>query len=106
MSNFLLSMRGLLMAVQQDTGLGNFQQQLFNLIDTAKFYIFGLLGAAAALWAIYIGLKIAQANSQEKEREAKKLVKNLIVGIVVIAVLAGLTGALLAYLNSQFAIAT
>lgn len=50
-----------------------------------------LLPAAAALilvWALYCGIKFVVAKSQEQQKEAKQQIRNFVIGVIAIFVLA------------------
>lgn len=55
-----------------------------------SLWLYFLLGAAALVlvWGVYIGIRYSMANKQEDQIMAKKLIQQLVVGIIVIAVIA------------------
>ncbi len=55
-----------------------------------SFWIYIVLGLAAlvVIWGAYIGIKIALAHRYEEKINARDMVKNLIIGIIVIFVIA------------------
>lgn len=55
-----------------------------------SFWIYIVLGLAAlvVIWGAYIGIKIALAHRYEEKINAREMVKNLIIGIVIIFVIA------------------
>lgn len=55
-----------------------------------SFWIYIVLGLAAlvVVWGAYIGIKIALANKYEEKINSREMVKNLIIGIVIIFVIA------------------
>lgn len=89
MFNFFKS----LMAAQGDTGalennLSNFGAQLKSLLDTIWPWLLGIGLACIALWGMYIGVRMIKAHKAEEKQEAKALIKQLIIGILVIFVIA------------------
>ena len=46
------------------------------------------LAAVVVIWGVYVGIKIAIAHKNEEKINARDMVKNLIVGIVIIFVIA------------------
>lgn len=60
-------------------------QELMN-----SFWIYIVMGLAAVIvvWGAYVGIKIAVAHRNEEKINAKDMLKNLIVGIIVIFVIA------------------
>ena len=62
--------------------------KLQSLMDSFWIYIVILLAAAVVIWGAYIGIKIAIAHRNEEKINARDMVKNLIIGIVIIFVVA------------------
>jgi succinate dehydrogenase/fumarate reductase cytochrome b subunit len=82
-------MKNILLAT--DTLDGNLQEivaKLGNLMDSFWIYIVIALAAVVAIWGAYIGIKIAMAHRNEEKINARDMVKNLIIGIVIIFVVA------------------
>jgi succinate dehydrogenase/fumarate reductase cytochrome b subunit len=82
-------MRNILLAA--DTLDGNLQEivtKLSNLMDSFWIYIVLALAAAVVVWGAYVGVKIAIAHRNEEKVNARDMVKNLIIGIVIIFVVA------------------
>jgi hypothetical protein len=48
----------------------------------------GLLAAVVVIWCIYVGVKLIVAHRNEERIDSKKMIKNLIIGIVVMFILA------------------
>lgn len=75
-----------------DDGLnGNLAQiveKLKSLMDSFWLYIIIALAAVVVIWGAYIGIKIAIAHRNEEKINARDMVKNLIIGIVIIFVVA------------------
>lgn len=83
MLNFLIA------GVQGDAqGLDTFQTYLSELVNKSIKYIVGISVTLCVLWAIYIGVKVLSAKKAEQRIEAKTLLKQFILGIVLIFVLA------------------
>ena len=62
--------------------------KLQSLMDSFWIYIVILLAAVVVIWGAYIGIKIAIAHRNEEKINARDMVKNLIIGIVIIFVVA------------------
>ena len=81
-----------LFAAEENTGLnGSLAQiveKLKGLMDSFWLYIVIALAAAVVIWGASIGIKIAVAHRNEEKINARDMVKNLIIGIVVIFVVA------------------
>lgn len=62
--------------------------KLQSLMDSFWIYIVIALAAVVVVWGAYIGIKIAIAHRNEEKINARDMVKNLIMGIVIIFVVA------------------
>lgn len=62
--------------------------KLQSLMDSFWIYIVLALAAVVVIWGAYIGIKIAIAHRNEEKINAKDMVKQLIIGIVIIFVVA------------------
>ncbi len=60
---------------------------LFNTIINVLVPIIAVVAAAGTIWAIYIGIQMARADSQDKRDESKKRLISLIIGIAIMIVL-------------------
>ena len=56
--------------------------------ETYLFLFVIALAAVVVIWGAYIGIKIAIAHRNEEKINARDMVKNLIIGIVIIFVVA------------------
>lgn len=69
----------------------NLQQiitKLESLMDSFWIYIVLALAAVVVIWGAYIGIKIAIAHRNEEKINAREMIKNLIIGLVIIFVVA------------------
>ena len=71
-----------------DSNLAEIVAKLQSLMDSFWLYIVIALAAVVVIWGAYIGIKIAIAHRNEEKINAKDMVKNLIIGIVIIFVVA------------------
>ena len=75
-----------------DEGLNGSPAEIVNklksLMDSFWLYIVLALAAVVVIWGAYIGIKIAIAHRNEEKVNARDMVKNLIIGIVIIFVVA------------------
>lgn len=62
--------------------------KLQSLMDSFWIYIVLALAAVVVIWGAYIGIKIAVAHRNEEKINAKDMVKQLIIGIVIIFIVA------------------
>lgn len=68
--------------------LAEIVNKLKVLMDSFWIYIVIALAAVVVIWGAYIGIKIAIAHRNEEKINARDIVKNLIIGIVIIFVVA------------------
>ena len=81
-------MRTILLTVTLDDSLGSILTKLQTLIDSFWIYIVMALAAIVVIWGAYVGIKIAIAHRNEEKINARDMVKNLIIGIIIIFVIA------------------
>lgn len=62
-------------------------QNLMSVLSTVLWVLLALVGAAGGIYALYIGIKMARAESAEQRDENKKRLINIVVSIVVVIVL-------------------
>ena len=62
--------------------------KLNELMNSFWVYIVLGLGAVVAVWGAYVGIKIMLANKYEEKINSREMVKNLIIGVVIIFVIA------------------
>ena len=68
--------------------LGSIVANLKTLMDSFWIYIVIALAAVVVVWGAYVGIKIAIAHKNEDKINARDMVKNLIIGIIIIFVIA------------------
>ena len=81
-------MNTLLAETTLDGSLQGIVNNLKSLMDSFWVYIVMALAAVVVIWGAYIGIKIAIAHRNEEKINARDMVKNLIIGIVIIFVVA------------------
>ena len=59
-----------------------------ELMDSFWIYVIMALAAVVVSWGAYVGICIAVAHRNEEKINARDMVKNLIIGIVIIFVVA------------------
>ena len=77
-----------LLAEGLDGSLAEIVAKLQSLIDSFWIYIVIALAAVVVVWGAYIGIKIAIARRNEEKINARDMIKNLVIGIVIIFVVA------------------
>ena len=77
-----------LLAEGLDGSLAEIVAKLQSLIDSFWIYIVIALAAVVVVWGAYIGIKIAIAHRNVEKINARDMIKNLVIGIVIIFVVA------------------
>ena len=77
-----------LLAAGLDESLAEIVAKLQSLMDSFWLYIVLALAGVVVIWGAYIGIKIAIAHRNEEKINAKDMVKQLIIGIIIIFVVA------------------
>src|SRR5574344_1043101 len=78
----------LLAEASLNDNLSQIVDNLKTLMDSFWIYIVIALAAVVVIWGAYIGIKIAIAHKNEEKINARDMVKNLIIGIIIIFVIA------------------
>ena len=81
-------MNTLLAVTTLDDSLQGIVTKLQSLMDSFWIYIVMALTAVVVIWGAYVGIKIAIAHKNEEKINARDMVKNLIIGIIIIFVIA------------------
>ena len=74
--------------VQMETSFKQIIVKLSELVDSFWIYIVIGCTSVVVIWGAYIGIKIAVARRREEQIDARGMVKNLIIGIVIVAFIA------------------
>ncbi len=77
-----------LLSTTLNSSLDGILVKLQELMDSFWIYIVLALAAVVVIWGAYIGIKIAIAHKNEEKINARDMVKNLIIGIIIIFVVA------------------
>ena len=77
-----------LLAATLNDNLAENVEKLQSLMDSFWIYIVMALAAVVVIWGAYVGIKIAIAHKNEEKINARDMVKNLIIGIIIIFVVA------------------
>ena len=77
-----------LLAAGLDESLAEIVAKLQSLIDSFWIYVVLALAGVVVIWGAYIGIKIAIAHRNEEKINARDMIKNLIIGIIIIFVVA------------------
>ncbi len=82
MNNIILAQAGL------NENLAGIIEKLNELMNSFWIYIVLALTAVVVIWGAYVGIKIAIAHRNEEKINARDMIKNLVIGIVIIFVVA------------------
>ena len=77
-----------LLAATLNDNLAEIVGKLHYLMDSFWIYIVMALAAVVVVWGAFVGIKIAIAHKNEEKINARDMVKNLIIGIIIIFVVA------------------
>ena len=77
-----------LLAATLDENLQGIVTKLQSLMDSFWIYIVMALAGVVVVWGAFVGIKIAIAHTNEEKINARDMVKNLIIGIIIIFVVA------------------
>ena len=81
-------MTNLLAATTLNDSLQGIVTKLNELMNSFWIYIVLAMAAVVVVWGAYIGIKVAIAHRNEDKINARDMVKNLIIGIVIMFVIA------------------
>ena len=81
-------MKNILAAATLDENLQSIITKLQSLMDSFWIYIVMALAGVVVVWGAFVGIKIAIAHKNEEKINARDMVKNLIIGIIIIFVVA------------------
>ena len=81
-------MQNLLAAATLNENLQGIVTKLNELMNSFWIYIILAMAAVVVVWGAYIGIRIALAHRNEDKINARGMVKNLIIGIVIMFVIA------------------
>ena len=77
-----------LLAAGLNENLAEIVCKLQTLMDSFWIYIVMALAGVVVVWGAYVGIRIAIAHKNEEKINARDMVKNLIIGIIIIFVVA------------------
>lgn len=77
-----------LLAAGLNENLAEIVEKLQSLMDSFWIYIVMALAGVVVVWGAFVGIKIAIAHKNEEKINARDMVKNLIIGIIIIFVVA------------------
>lgn len=77
-----------LLAATLDGSLSGIVTKISELMNSFWIYIILAMAAVVVVWGAYIGIKIALAHRNEEKINARGMVKNLIIGVIIMFVIA------------------
>ncbi|MBR2385443.1 MAG: hypothetical protein IKA99_07560 [Clostridia bacterium] len=81
-------MNNLLAATTLNGSLSGIVSKISELMNSFWIYIILAMAAVVVVWGAYIGIKIMLAHKNEEKINARGMVKNLIIGVVIMFVIA------------------
>ena len=84
------------------SNLDDIRAKLDTLIEQVIPWVFGILAALDVLWVIYMAIRYITATSGDKRKEAKEILKQFIIGIVILFVLAAVAGSIIGGLYAWY----
>lgn len=78
----------ILLAAGLNDNLQEIITKLNSLMDSFWIYIIMALAGVIVVWGAYIGIKVAIAHRNEEKINARDMIKNLVIGVVIIFVVA------------------
>ena len=81
-------MNTVLAAATLNENLQEIVTKLNDLMNSFWIYIVLALAAVVVVWGAYVGIKIAVAHRNEEKINARDMVKNLVIGVIIIFVVA------------------
>ena len=74
--------------VTMESSFRTIVDKIAELVNSFWIYIVMAMGAVVVVWGAYIGIRISVANRKEEQINARGMVKSLVIGIIVMAVIA------------------
>ena len=71
------------------------KSKLDSLISYVVPWVFGIIASLVIVWIIYIGIKYIMATSADKRKEAKEIIKQFVIGLIVLFVIAAISGSVI-----------
>ena len=62
--------------------------KIAELVNSFWIYIVMAMGAVVVVWGAYIGIRVSVANRREEQINSRAMVKGLVIGIIIMAVIA------------------
>ena len=71
------------------------KSKLDSPISDVVPWVFGIIASLVIVWIIYIGIKYIMATSADKRKEAKEIIKQFVIGLIVLFVIAAISGSVI-----------
>lgn len=71
-----------------NNNLNSLLEKLQTLINDFWGFAIAILSAVVLIWSVYVGVKLIIAHRNEERIDSKRMIKNLVIGIIIIFVLA------------------
>lgn len=74
--------------VAMETSFGAIVEKISELVNSFWIYIVLAMGATVVVWGTYLGIRVAVAKRKEEQVNARGMIKNLVIGIIVMFTIA------------------
>ena len=74
--------------VAMETSFGTIVEKISELVNSFWIYIVLAMGATVVVWGTYLGIRVAVAKRKEEQVNARGMIKNLVIGIIVMFTIA------------------
>ena len=74
--------------ITMESSFSTIVDRIAELVNSFWIYIVMAMGAVVVVWGAYIGIRISVANRREEQINSRAMVKGLVIGIIIMAVIA------------------
>ena len=74
--------------VAMETSFGTIVEKISELVNSFWIYIVLAMGTTVVVWGTYLGIRVAVAKRKEEQVNARGMIKNLVIGIIVMFTIA------------------
>lgn len=74
--------------VAMETSFGTIVEKIAELVNSFWMYIVLAMGIVVVVWSSYLGIQVAIAKRKEEQINARGMIKNLVIGIIVMFTIA------------------
>ena len=74
--------------ITMESSFSTIVDKIAELVNSFWIYIVMAMGAVVVIWGAYIGIRVSVANRREEQINSRAMVKGLVIGIIIMAVIA------------------